>query len=183
MSTEEPTVAVPPPQSSPRKPWLLPTLTGVAGFVIGVILVGGVGLGISASNASQHAAAVAKVEAQKKVTEKAAEKKAKDAATRKKYTLLTVLTNCGLGGNTDAELADDGYTLTVNGRGNDDFSGLLIDDEACILTGLNAPSAVISHVDQTTSMDGRQTETWGDITMAWSYHPDRGFDAVFTVAK
>jgi hypothetical protein len=179
MSTEEPTSADPQPKSSPRKPWLLPTLTGVAGFIIGVLLVGGIGLGISASNASQHAAAVAQVETQRK----AADKKAKAAEDLRKDTLATVLAICGLAGNGDAELADGGYTLTVNGRGNDDYSGLQIDDEVCILNGLNAPSAVSSHVDQTTSMDGRQTETWGSITMAWSYHPDRGLDAVFTVAK
>ncbi|MFF1875631.1 hypothetical protein [Kitasatospora herbaricolor] len=179
MSYDLPTDPPSPPPRDRDRPWLLPTITGVAGFVVGVMLVGGIGLGISASNAAQHAGAVAKADTAKKT----AEKKAKAAESAKKYTLLTVLTDCGLGGSTDAELADDGYTLTVNGQGNDDYSGLQIDDEACILDALKAPSAVVSHVDQTTSMDGRQTETWGDVTMAWSYHPDRGLDAVFTVAK
>ena len=33
----------------------------------------------------------------------------------------------------------------------------------------------------TTSIDGRQTESWDGITIEWSYHPDRGSDMVITL--
>ncbi|HEV7949880.1 MAG TPA: hypothetical protein VGP24_08955 [Glaciihabitans sp.] len=166
--TQEPTET----RSDPKPKWLLPTITGVAGFVAGALTIGGVVLGVASVNASQQAAAAAKVHSQQSAAE-----------AKKKGTLKGALVRCGLEDSSDSQLADSGYTLTINGWGNDDFSGLAIEDEACIMKYLKAPSAVVSHVDQTTSLDGRQTETWGSITMSWSYHPDRGLDAVLTVAK
>jgi hypothetical protein len=36
-------------------------------------------------------------------------------------------------------------------------------------------------MNQTTSLDGRQTETWDDITVSFSYHTDRGMGSVLTI--
>lgn len=73
---------------------------------------------------------------------------------------------------------DNGRTLTIDVKGQEDVSGATYDAQACILNELNAPSSAISHIEQTTSMDGRQTESWDGITIEWSYHPDRGSDMV-----
>ena len=165
----EPTGQPPNPRSIS---WLLPTLTGIAGLVLGAGVVGGVWGATSLSAVAAH----------QNMEAKAAAATAKAESARKTL-LKDALAECGVPNSSDAQLADDGYTLTINGKGNDDFSGLNVDDEACLLNTLKAPSAVISHIDQTTSMDGRQTETWQGVTFSWSYHPDRGLDGVFTVQK
>ena len=89
---------------------------------------------------------------------------------------------CNLEGASGFELADGNTTLTFDMRGDDELTGASYTDISCIFAGLAMPSSVSSHIDQTTSMDGRQTETWGDLTVSWSYHPDRGLDGVLTVA-
>jgi len=166
MSTsQDPYVTEPPREGEhpPAKPtWLLPVITGLGGFILGGLLVGGIGwVAINVGSAASHSAAI---DAKAKI-------------------LKSAMKECDLSTNEDAVLGDHGYTLTFNGRGDDDVSGLTIDNEACLLNNLKAPSAVISHIDQTTSVDGRQSETWGSLTMSWSYHPDRGLDGVLTVKK
>lgn len=78
-------------------------------------------------------------------------------------------------------LADENRTLTIDVRGDEDSNGATYEAQACILRSLDTPSSVIAHLEQTTSMDGRQTESWNGITAAWSYHPDRGSDMVITL--
>ncbi len=80
------------------------------------------------------------------------------------------------------ELADEGRSITFDMKGEDDLIGAEMSDIACVFAELDIPTAVSSHISQTTSMDGRQTETWDNITVSWSYHPDRGLDGVLTVA-
>lgn len=143
--------------------WLLPTLTGIGGFVLGLLVIGGgiaVTSGVAAAN---HDAAVQK-------TERAL-----------KSTFSKALKSCNLTDDQDSKIADSGYTLTLNNQGNDDLSGISFDNLDCIENALKTPESVKSHIGQTTSLDGRQSETWGRITMAWSYHPDRGLDAVYTL--
>lgn len=152
--------------SSRRLPaWLVPTITGVSGLLLGAAVVGGIWGVTSLSSAVAHQASAANAEA------------------AQKSILKHAMAACSLSSGADSQLADDGYTLTINGKGEQDFSGISIDDESCLLRSLKAPSAVVSHIDQTTSMDGRQSETWQGITFSWSYHPDRGLDGVFTVQK
>lgn len=78
-------------------------------------------------------------------------------------------------------LSDEDRTLTMDVKGQEDSSGASYDDQACVLLELGAPSSVTSHMSQTTSMDGRQSESWDGLTVAWSFHPDRGSDMVVTV--
>ncbi|MDR6969749.1 hypothetical protein [Leifsonia shinshuensis] len=162
----------PSPRPAPLPRWLLPLATGIAGLLLGIGVMGGAWAVSSATAGAAHAAAQQKAKA-------AAAKKAE----AQKSVLKDALSECGLMANDDAELADSGYTLTVNGEGDEDYSGLSIEDEACLLRTLNAPSAVVSHIDQTTSLDGRQSETWSNVSFSWTYHPDRGLDGVFTVSK
>lgn len=143
-----------------HRPWLLPLITGVVGLFVGGTLVG------------VMSAAMQSVSSQNAATQ----------AEESKASLLTdALDHCGVEESADAELGDGGMTLTVNDRGEDDFGGLGTDKAWCIVKALKPPAAVTSHIEQTTSMDGRQTESWGDVAISWSYHPDRGFDYILTV--
>jgi hypothetical protein len=154
-----------PPVALSRRRWFLPVLCGVTGFLLGIAVVGG-SIGISSAvTAAHHKAAVA-----------ADEKKERSI-------FMRALSKCDLSNDGYSQIADGGYTLTIDNQGDDDIYGISYDDLTCIEAALHTPAAVVSHIGQTTSMDGRQEESWGRITMAWSYHPDRGLDGVYTLKK
>lgn len=46
---------------------------------------------------------------------------------------------------------------------------------------LGLPDSVAMKMSQTRALDGRQTETYGDITVSWTYHPDHGLDMLYEV--
>jgi hypothetical protein len=79
------------------------------------------------------------------------------------------------------ELSDGGLTLVIDSKGEEDATGLSAFEAWCLLAALDLPTSARSHIEQTTSMDGRQSETWNGITFAWSYHPNRGMDGVLTI--
>ncbi len=80
-------------------------------------------------------------------------------------------------------LKDDGTTLIFDHKGEEDSSGASIDDIVCVLMLLDIPSSIVSHMDQTTSLDGRQVEEWNNFQIQWSYHPNRGMDGIVTVVQ
>lgn len=158
-----PEQGTPATSSSPRPVWLIPTITAVGGFVLGMLVFGG-GLAVSSGIvAASHDAAVQK------------------AAHALVSTFPKALKACHLANNADSQIADGGYTLTINNQGTDDASGISFENLACLETRLKTPASVVSHLEQTTSLDGRQTESWGKLTMSWTYHPSRGLDAVYTL--
>lgn len=136
--------------------WAFPIITGVAGLILGGLIVG-VG-GFVASGLADVG----------------------EAASRSTV-FAGVLKDCDLKNDANSEIADGGYTLVVESRGKEDLTGLEYSDLTCILDRINTPQAVMSHFGQTTSMDGRQTESWDDFTLSWSYHPDRGADFIVTI--
>jgi len=89
--------------------------------------------------------------------------------------------SCELESAVGIELRDGGKTITLDSKGEEDLTGASIVEIACILSELDMPSSISSHIDQTTSMDGRQSESWDGMTISWSYHPDRGLDGVLTL--
>jgi hypothetical protein len=143
--------------------WVLPVATGVAGLLLGIAGT----VGVSAVRAAAD--------------ERAATKAATAALESRRAVLTTAVGACNLKSATGIDLGDGGTTLTFNMKGNDESSGASIGDITCIFAALHIPANVTSHIDQTTSMDGRQEETWNGITISWSYHPDRGLDGVLTV--
>ena len=80
-------------------------------------------------------------------------------------------------------IQDDGATLTFDHRGEDEYTGGDIADIMCVFGELDMPSRISTHMGQTTSMDGRQSATWDDLEIQWSYHPDRGMDGMITVVS
>lgn len=136
--------------------WALPVATGVAGLILGGLIVGVGGAVVSTLGEASAAAARSTV-------------------------FADVLKGCDLKDDANSQIADEGYTLTVESRGEEDATGLDYGEITCILDGLHAPQAVMSHFEQTTSVDGRQTESWKGLTLSWSYHPNRGADFVVTL--
>ncbi len=51
-------------------------------------------------------------------------------------------------------------------------------DIVCVLSELDVPDSVITKMDSTTSLDGRQEDEWAGIEASWKYHPDNGLDVV-----
>jgi hypothetical protein len=84
------------------------------------------------------------------------------------------------GGRPGTQLADGGKTLIVDMMGTTQMlagkGGVDAATEACILSYLKAPAAVVEHMDSTRALDGRQEDAWGDFKAAWTYHPDDGLD-------
>lgn len=78
-------------------------------------------------------------------------------------------------------LADGGKTLIIDGKSesqqlNGQGTGVDLKTELCILDYLGTSAAVVAHMENTRALDGRQTDSWGDFTASWIYHPDNGLD-------
>lgn len=81
------------------------------------------------------------------------------------------------------DLRDGGKTLIGDGKGEEDASGLSIQQIVCPLLQLKAPTAVVSHMDSTRALDGQQTDEWDGIKARWTYHPDAGFSVTLVDTK
>lgn len=44
---------------------------------------------------------------------------------------------------------------------------------------LNLPESLNRKMSQTRAMDGRMTETYDDIVVSWTYHPDNGLEVLY----
>ncbi len=47
---------------------------------------------------------------------------------------------------------------------------------ACILKAVDTLSYVVTQMDSTSSLMGRQTAAWDGLEASWTYHPDNGLD-------
>ena len=77
-------------------------------------------------------------------------------------------------------VADKGTTLTLTtaGKSGKSASYTDIEDVACVLTELEVPSYVTSHIDSTRALDGQQTDEWDGISARWTFHPEDGLHLV-----
>ena len=77
-------------------------------------------------------------------------------------------------------VADKGTTLTLTtaGKSGKSASYTDIEDVACVLTELEVPSYVTSHIDSTRALDGQQTDEWDGISARWTFHPESGLHLV-----
>ena len=66
---------------------------------------------------------------------------------------------CEIGG-----IGDDGRSLTLDMEGDEPGTGDLdLGDIVCVLSELDVPDSVITKMDSTTSLDGRQEDEWAGI--------------------
>src|SRR6187431_488370 len=50
----------------------------------------------------------------------------------------------------------------------------------CILYVLETPDTILAKMANTNALSGTQTAEWDGISASWTYHPDNGFDVIFT---
>lgn len=78
-------------------------------------------------------------------------------------------------------ISDNDHTLYLDMVGDDVGSGdFTLTDVRCVLGALGTPQSVIHEMDSTRALDGRQSDTWGDFKVSWTYHPDEGLDILIT---
>lgn len=46
---------------------------------------------------------------------------------------------------------------------------------------LGLPASILTKMGQTRALDGRQTETYEDIEVSWTYHPNQGLEVLYTI--
>lgn len=77
------------------------------------------------------------------------------------------------------ELGDGGDSLFLDAIGTAPNSGTVAtSDLACVLDALHTPNYVIKAMEQTTALNGRQSQEWGDLSASWTYHPENGLDII-----
>jgi len=86
--------------------------------------------------------------------------------------------SCGLQGAPGFRVGDGGNTLSIDSKGENDASGADITDIVCVLVALDVSDAVISRLDSTRALDGRQQGSWDGYAATWGYHPNSGLDLV-----
>jgi len=85
--------------------------------------------------------------------------------------------DCGLQRHPAVTRGDQERTLDLDGVGEDSL-GLAFDEQLCILDALDVPDSVISKMESTRALDGRQEASWDNIIASWTYHPDDGLDVL-----
>ncbi len=81
-----------------------------------------------------------------------------------------------------AELASDGSYLSIDTNPDDEddyvnFSAYYA--LSSVNEALGLPDSLFEKMNTTRSIDGRQTETYDNITVSWIYHPDNGLEAIY----
>lgn len=90
---------------------------------------------------------------------------------------------CGLQGAPGFKVGDGGNTLSIDGKGEYDATGAGISDIACVLTAVYVSYDIISRLDSTRALDGRQEGSWDGYMATWGYHPDSGLDLVIEIQR
>ena len=129
-------------------PSLLPVLTAAGGLLIGVVL----GLWVlPAVGTALDAAGPTVIE--------------------------TALETCDVSPGGYFALGDDGTSLSMQTEGAES-AGADLADVACVLAEVDVPDSVLTRIDSTRALDGRQEASWDDLDASWGYHPDSGLDLV-----
>lgn len=81
-----------------------------------------------------------------------------------------------------AFVAADGSYLSIDTNPDDiedhtDFSAYLA--ISSVNSALGLPDALFEKMGQTRALDGRQTESYDDLTVSWTYHPDNGMEIMY----
>lgn len=95
--------------------------------------------------------------------------------------LAQAFKDCGFEGHPHwATLGDGGRTLTLDTDGKKDFEGAQWSDVECVRRATGMPDSVVTDIEETRALDGRQEASWGVFTASWRYHPDPGLKITFT---
>ncbi len=83
-----------------------------------------------------------------------------------------------------AEYGSDGSYLFIDTNPDDwDDDGLAYVDAYFAVENVNnalgLPDSLFKAMGETTGADGKQTEVFGNITVSWKYHPDKGLEVTY----
>jgi hypothetical protein len=81
--------------------------------------------------------------------------------------------------NNGVLVSDGGNTLTVDMMGEEDYTGANYMDVMCLIDAVKTPDYIISSIEATRALDGRQRDEFNGVEVSWSYHPDSGLDIVY----
>jgi len=87
---------------------------------------------------------------------------------------------CGVGEDPADVRIEDGTELRINNQGDQDNSGIPLDDVWCLLDSLDMPDDIADRMVATSGNDGEQTAAWDEYSVVWTYHPNRGLDVFVT---
>lgn len=81
-----------------------------------------------------------------------------------------------------ANVGSDGSYLSIDTNpydldGHSEYSAYLGVLEVNEKLGL--PESLTEKMNRTSALDGRQTETYDDVTVSWKYHPDQGLEVTY----
>lgn len=88
------------------------------------------------------------------------------------------VTACGVEATAGILLGDEGQSISMQTEGTESYGGAPYEDVACVLFELDVPDSVVSRIDSTRALDGRQDAEWDNYSASWGYHPDSGLDIV-----
>jgi hypothetical protein len=77
-------------------------------------------------------------------------------------------------------VGDGGRSISMKSDG-EESQGADLGQVMCVLAELDTPDSVISLMDSTRALDGRQAAEWKNLSASWGYHPDDGLDVVVEV--
>lgn len=81
-----------------------------------------------------------------------------------------------------ATVASDGSYLSIdtNPKDKDDYTDYAAYLSLYLINAeLGLPDSLMEDMGHTSSLDGKQTETFEDVTVTWKYHPDRGLEVTY----
>lgn len=96
--------------------------------------------------------------------------------------IAAAATSCAVEDNPWITVGDEGRSVSMQTAG-DESDGADLVDVVCVLNELDVPDSVISRLDSTRALDGRQSATWNELSASWGYHPDSGLDIVIETAQ
>lgn len=83
--------------------------------------------------------------------------------------------------------ADGSYLSIDTNPRNKDNTGIAYQAAANAVKKVNEvlglPDSLYEEMGSTRALDGRQSQTFGNITVSWSYHPDKGLEVTYRKAK
>lgn len=94
------------------------------------------------------------------------------ALMRKAYSTASSLTD-------NINISSDGMTITIDSVDGNDFAGF----GAAMWVGqdLGFPETLTTEMNTTFALMGQQEERHDDFVVKWTYHPDNGLDAVYSI--
>lgn len=161
MPNHAPAQALP---AADRKPANRTLLIAGASFLLGAILgIAGTAITTSVINDAN-------------TKTKASAEAAAQAAASKIRPLKEAAGGCDIIGEPGTKLGDGDRSLSLDGQGEKDYSGLPMQKIDCVLNNIHVPDFIRAEMGKTRALDGTQRESWDNFSVSWTYHPDDGLN-------